>query len=161
MKYDLTKLKNKLESYIEVDDTYTFSEEELKNSGIIKLDNLKVTGSINLNAFDEVEVSLLLKGIMVLPSSTTLEPVNYNLDIQIDENIDDFIEETGENSIFCENTLDILPIIWENILVEIPMKVVSNDNADITLSGDGWKVITEYVTEQEVNPELAKLKDLL
>ena len=41
------------------------------------------------------------------------------------------------------------------------MKVVSNDNADITLSGDGWKVITEYVTEQEVNPELAKLKDLL
>jgi uncharacterized protein len=98
---------------------------------------------------------------MVLPSSTTLEPVNYNLDIQIDENINDFIEETGENSIFCENTLDILPIIWENILVEIPMKVVSNDTADITLSGEGWKVITEYVTEQEVNPELAKLKDLL
>ena len=58
-----------------------------------------------------------------------------------------------------ENTIDIFPIIWENILMEIPIKVTSPD-ADKELSGDGWK----FVTNDEglkVSNAFDKLKDLL
>ena len=45
--------------------------------------------------------------------------------------------------------------------MEIPMKVVSEDAANYKIEGNGWKLITEDDVHEEINPELAKLKDLL
>ena len=126
----------------------------------ISLENVSIVGEITKNSFDEYEVSAHLQGKMVLQCSVTLKPVNVPFDVEMEQNVSDFIEETGEKSIICENTLDIFPIIWENILMEIPMKVVSDDISDRTLSGNGWKVISGN-EEPEKNPELEKLKDLL
>ena len=58
-----------------------------------------------------------------------------------------------------KKTIDILPIIWENILMEIPMKIVSDDLSDIKTQGEGWKLITD--DSKSVNPSLANLKNLL
>ena len=69
------------------------------------------------------------------------------------------LKEMDENSKKIINSIDILPIIWENILMEIPSKVTSPDADTAKLSGKGWKVVTDE--EKSVNPELAKLKDLL
>ena len=160
MKFDLIRLKSGMDIYIPIDLTYTFSKEELKDTEIISLENVSIVGEITKNSFDEYEVSAHLQGTMVLPCSVTLKPVNVPFDVEMEQNVSDFIEETGEKSIICENTLDIFPIIWENILMEIPMKVVSDDISDRTLSGNGWKVISGN-EEPEKNPELEKLKDLL
>ena len=43
--------------------------------------------------------------------------------------------------------------------MEIPIRVVSDDSANLKLEGEGWKLITE--SEKRLNPELQKLKDLL
>ena len=40
------------------------------------------------------------------------------------------------------------------------MKVVSKDLSDMKTEGNGWKLITEKENTY-INPELAKLKDLL
>ena len=78
--------------------------------------------------------------------------------------IEGTIEELmGENEEFVkkdENSIDILPIIWENILMEIPMRVVSEEaeNSDITKEGDGWKFVTE---EEEKKSPLSELMDML
>ena len=69
------------------------------------------------------------------------------------------LEEIGKNDKNLENTIDILPIIWENILMEIPMRVVNEDIHDATLKGEGWSFVTEE--QPSINPELQKLKDLL
>ena len=58
-----------------------------------------------------------------------------------------------------EKTIDILPIIWENILMEIPMKVISPKAKDMKTKGDGWELITD--SKEKGNNSLAKLKDLL
>ena len=81
--------------------------------------------------------------------------------VEIEGSREELIDEQAENVKKDENILDILPIIWENILMEIPMRVVSPGAEDKlnNLQGDGWKVITDE--EKEINPELAKLKDLL
>lgn len=161
MKFDLTRLKSGIEMYIPVEITYDFDKEQLEGTDLISLEQVHIVGEITKNSLDEYELSSTITGTMVLPCAITLKPVHVPLHCEIEVNIADFMRETQENSIICENTLDIFPIIWENILMEIPMKVVSEDISDRTLSGNGWKVVSGPVHEQETNPELEKLKDLL
>ena len=149
MEIDLTILNNK--SKIDVDGKVTFPKEDLEKAGILDMGEITVKGTLTNN--EGYTLYLNIKGKMVLPCSLTLEPVDYPFDIKLDENIDEFIE----NSKKTQKTIDILPIIWENILMEIPMRIV-NDNEEVITKGDGWELITE---EKKVNPSLAKLKDLL
>ena len=42
-----------------------------------------------------------------------------------------------------KNTLDILPFIWENIVSEVPIRVVKEEHKDVQLKGEGWEVISD------------------
>ena len=151
MEIDLTILNNK--SKIDVDGKVTFPKEDLEKAGILDMGEITVKGTLTNN--EGYTLYLNIKGKMVLPCSLTLEPVDYPFDIKLDENIDEFIE----NSKKTQKTIDILPIIWENILMEIPMKVISPNAKNMKTKGDGWELITDS-DEKGVN-SLAKLKDLL
>ena len=137
---DLTRLRNKIDSILDIDFNYSFSEEELKNTDIKKLDNVKVKGYIRRNSLDEFEININIIGTMVLTCAITLKDVNYDFNIEIDDILDRILEENDKK---IQNTIDIFPIIWENILLEVPMKVVSEDATLEKTEGDGWKLITE------------------
>ena len=126
---------------------------------VISLDNISVKGYITSNSIDDYDLDVNVDGIMVLPSSLTLEPTDYKFSIKIEGNIDELLKEINETLKKNQNTIDILPIIWENILMEIPIRVVGDKNQNLRMEGDGWKLITEE--EKKLNPELQKLKDLL
>ena len=160
MEYNLLRLKNDLERFIPIEEEYSFSKEQLKGTDVISLDNMKVVGEITKDAIDNIYLNVDVSGTLVLPCAITLKPVDYPFNIKIEGNIDELVEENEKSVKKDENTLDILPIIWENILMEIPMRVVSDDADLSNLQGDGWRVITED-TKEEGNSELAKLKDLL
>lgn len=155
MEIDILNLKNGMEEYIDVDINYSFSKEELENTDILEFNDCKVVGTIS-NGYDDFILNLNVLGIMVLPCSVSLKPVNYPVDIKIEGNFKDLFTEKDIN---VKNSIDIFPIIWENILMEIPLKVVSDDLTDVKTSGEGWQLITEK--QGEINPELEKLKDLL
>ena len=157
---DLLKLKNNIEKTIEIDMEYSFSEELLESTDLLELNNVLIEGYLKKDALDELTISLNIKGVMVLPCAITLKPVNYPFETSISGNIEEILEEMGEKFNKGVNSLDILPIIWENVLMEIPLKVVSEGSDKITLKGDGWELITEEDADI-INPELAKLKDLL
>ena len=159
MLIDLIRLKNDIEKRIDIDFKYSFDEDYLKKTDLIKLDDVKVSGVITKNSLGDIQINLNAEGTMVLPCAITLEEVDYPFSIKIDKSLEELIEETSENLKKDENTLDILPIIWENILMEIPMKVVSKNADTSNLKGDGWEFITEE--RKKTNPELEKLKDLL
>ena len=159
MNYDLTRLRNGIDRKVIIDDYYSFTKEQLSATDVESLDNVHVEGEITLNAIDEIYLSLEVSGVMVIPCAITLKPVDVPFDIIIEGDLSEIHEESQENAEKSLNSLDILPIIWENILMEIPMRVVSPD-ADITkMKGDGWRVITDE--EENVNSELSKLQDLL
>lgn len=160
MNIDITKLKCGNVNELEINETYSFSKDELSDTDIISLDNMKVNGYITCNMDDLYDIDVVVDGTMVLPCSLTLKPVNYDFSIKIDGNIEEFLQEINESSKKTQNTIDILPIIWENILMEIPIRVISEDANNLELQGDGWKVITEEDDGEELNPELQKLKDL-
>ena len=154
---DLTRLFSRIDKEVSINETYSFTE--LDGTGVTSIDNVSITGSISLNALHEPYVDLEVEGIMVIPCAITLKPVEYSFSIKIEGDLEEISEEGTEKYINSKNSLDILPIIWENILMEIPMRVVSEGADDITLEGDGWKFITG--DEKVENSELSKLKDLL
>jgi uncharacterized protein len=155
---DIIKLKSNIVDKIEIDETISFKE-ELKQTEIISLDDVRVVGYMNKVGTDDSYLNVRVYGTMVLPSSLTLKPTNHEFDFEIDGNIGEMYEEIGKNLKNSENSIDILPIIWENILTEIPMHIVNEDDHNIPLKGEGWRVLTGK--EETVNPEFEKLKDLL
>ena len=158
---DLTRLRSGLVSEVLIDEVCVFDSECLKQGDLLDLKDVHVFGSIYKDAMDEYELDVQIDGVMVLACAVTLKPLDHPFEIHVQGNLLDLFEEIDENVKILENTIDILPIIWENILMEIPMKVVSEEAKDVHLEGNGWKLITENEEEEEINPELAKLKDLL
>lgn len=160
MYYDIIRLNNNIEKTISVDETYSFTQDELMGTDLLKLDNVKVEGEILKNSLGNIELNVDVEGVMVLPCAITLKPVDYPFVITISGEIEELMENFEENERNFKNTIDILPIIWENILMEIPMRVVSEDvkEKDLNLSGDGWKFVTE---EEEKTSPLSELMNFL
>lgn len=157
---DLTRLKSNIDEYIELNENVIYNEEFAKSTDLIDLKETTIKGTISKDSIENIFLNINIKGIMVLPCSITLKPVDYKFECNISGNIEELYEEIDKNVKKYENSIDILPIIWENILMEMPMKVVSEDLSDMKTEGNGWKLITEKENTY-INPELAKLKDLL
>ena len=160
MQYDLIRLNSNIVKSIPVDEVYSFTQDELKGTDLLKLDNIKVEGEIIKNSLGNIELNLDVEGVMVLPCAITLKPVNYPFSVQISGEIEELMENFDENSTNFQNSIDILPIIWENILMEIPMRVVSDEakNSNIKMEGEGWKFVTE---EEEKTSPLSELLEYL
>ena len=158
MNIDLLRLKNNVDKVIEIKETLTFTKEQLENTDLLDLKDVLVDGELTKDSMDDINLYLNVSGTMYLPCAITLESVEHKFSFTIDDKLENVLEEV-KNDKKIENTIDILPIIWENILMEIPMRVVSPNAKPEKLKGDGWQFITE--PRDNVNPELEKLKDLL
>ena len=131
MKIDLRKLYSL--ASVNIDGTITFPEERLKSAGIIRLEDVSVHGKAIINYEDEIELDLDLSGKMYLPCAISLEEVEVPFATKIEEII-------GENNINNNFYLDLSDILWENIVLEIPIKVVKEGVHLETSSGKGWSV---------------------
>jgi uncharacterized protein len=160
MLIDLSPIAINSNSKINIDGSVVLDEEYYKNTDIRKLSEVKIKGSIS-DEEDSYELNLNIKGVMTLPCVVTLVDVDYPFDIEINEIISKNESECEDYLKIINNTLDIMPIIWQNIVVEIPMKVVSPNLDNTKLKGDGWELLTEEEKISEIDPRLEKLKDLL
>ena len=157
---DITKLKQCILNELEVNEDIIIEKEMLEKAKIIDLKDTSVNGYITKDNDSDYYLDLSLRGTLVLPCSITLKPVDYDFATEIAGSYNEMMSEIGENSKINENSLDILPIIWQNILMEIPIKVTGPEATDLKLSGDGWKLVTEE-SEHTTKNAFDKLKDLL
>lgn len=135
---------------IEINNTFNYPEEYLEKSSIKKLDNVKVEGFIYLNDIDEYIAKLHIYGTMDILDSVTLEEVPYEYDI----NFDDVIPENNVNN---QNLLDIMEFLWQNIVLEVPIRYTKSDA--VNLKGDNWQVISDNNNEEKIDPRMQKLYD--
>ena len=149
MNIDISKLKLN-QTRIDLSGNYELDKDLFKETEIKEINDLKVDGYIT----DEYHIYLEVKGIMVLPDSRTLENVEHKFSFIVDENQDE-IQEFLKN---YENSLDLQALLWENIILEIPIRIVKNDNEDFKLSGDGWE-LTDH--KKKDDDRMAPLKELL
>ena len=138
MKIDLFKLNNF--NSVSVDENISIPEEyDLNKAGIRKIENLHVSGTISIDYADEIVTDLTVTGDFILPCAVSLEDVLYPINVKIEENMGKFEDFYNKN----KNTLDILPFIWENIVSEVPIRVVKDEYKNFKQSGNGWEVISD------------------
>lgn len=138
MKIDLFKLNNF--NFVSVDENISIPEEyDLNKAGIRRIENLHVSGTISIDYADEIVADLTITGDFILPCAVSLEDVLYPINVKIEENMGKFEDFYNKN----KNTLDILPFIWENIVSEVPIRVVKDEYKDFKQSGNGWEVISD------------------
>ena len=161
MVIDLSKLfYNQVES-IEINDSVDIPVDYYKDNNDIKdVSKVKIKGEIYDNG-ENCTVSINIKCNLTLICSISLKDVNYPIDINIEENISENGEDLENFDKIINNSIDLLPIIWQNILVEVPIKVVSPDLEEKNIYGEGWKFVTTEEENKEVDPRLEKLKDFL
>lgn len=152
---DLAKLN--LTGEINIDETLTYDKLCYKDTQIIELKPVKVEGRIFYNTADEVELDINVNGIMVLPDSITLDPIDYPYSFHVNEIISEENEEIKDYYKNSKNTLDIMPILWQNIVLEVPISITNNEDAH--LSGEGWALKNDE--EKNIDPRLAELSKLL
>jgi len=153
MKIDLTNLVTNMIDSININENININNDILKNSNIKKLENVNFVGKITKDYDMNLELSGVISGTMILPDDITLEDVDYEFKIDVLENI----EETFKIE---KNTIDILDYLWQNILVEIPLKVRNPKNDNIKLEGNGWRLITEEELENRSNRPFSDLSKL-
>lgn len=140
-----------------VDEDIIFENKSLIN-GLKDVKNAHYSGAIKLNEDENIELDLLLTGKMILIDSITLNEIEKDFEIKIEETLrqeDDNFKEYFNN---LQNTLDISEILWQNIVLEVPIRI-RQDEEDITLEGEGWQLNKK--DEEEIDPRLAKLQELL
>lgn len=163
MPINLTKLITNLTDKIIIDEEIEFDKEYLKNTDIKDISKVKINGYIKPNE-GNFDVILNVKCTLTLICSISLKDVKYDIDIDINEVIGEDNEDIlfEENNKIINNTIDLIPIIWQNIILEVPLKVISPDIDVKNLQGEGWKFITEEeVKVKDIDPRLEKLKDFL
>lgn len=156
MNIDLSKLLYNQVDEIVINEEIDIPKEYL-NEDIKDISKVNISGSITNDGY-MLSLNLNIKCTLTLICSISLKDVKYEIDTDIEEEIS---EDNDENMKILNNSIDLLPIIWQNILMEIPIKVVSPDVEEKNIYGDGWKFITEEDEDKEIDPRLSKLKDFL
>ena len=147
---DLTPINYNQKKEIIIDEDIYFSKEDLKETEIIDLQTVKATGKIYKDSLEEIILELQITGTMILPCSRTLKPTEHKFKADIEENI----EENEEKTKKIKKTIDILPIIWENILMEIPIRIINPEAEEIEIKGEGWELITSDNIGQNAEAKL-------
>ena len=134
MKIDLRKLYalNK----IDIDEDLIIPKDYYEKMNVISMNDVKVKGNIKVNYENNIDINLIVKGIFIMKCSYTFEDVEVPFETKIND-------EILENALNNEFYLDLLDILWENIILEIPFNVVKEGAEIKNLQGEGWIVSKE------------------
>lgn len=153
IKIDELNIKNK------IDINYEVNKDEGLDKRIHGLENAKVIGSIYLNNNNDIILNCIFSGDMIINDSITLDLIPYHFNIEIDENLEDLQENYQECYENSQNTLDLKKILWENIVLEVPISYSINQDAN--LKGEGWELLNEEKKSDDIDPRLKDLEILL
>ena len=150
---DLAKVDEK---GIVIDNVVSFGPEYIENTSIQKLENVKVNGRAYYSVTNEIVFDCKVEGSFVLLDALTLEPCDYPFSIEISEILSENASELNKNEL---KTLDIMDILWQNIVLEVPISFRKNPDEKVEMSGEGWELVDE--DKKKLDPRLAPLLELL
>lgn len=148
---DLSPLHRHTISVLPINLDLTFDRTFLENTDIKKLEHVKVVGEIKENSAMEDEITVHVEGEMVLLDAISLEEVSYPFSFEMER----ILEENDKKD---ENSLDIMDVLWENIILEIPLKFTKVEDLS-KFHGDGWSLVSEDEISSHNNPFSDLLKE--
>ena len=154
MRFDLNKIS---ERGIEIDQHISFGPDYLKHTTIKKLNDCHVVGRIYYNITKEVIFDGDISGTMKLVDANTTELIDYPFNTHITEILDED-KQTEENlRTNMQNSLDLEEVLWQNIVLEVPLRYTTVENTD-EYKGKGWKLVSEEELHKD-NPFSALLDE--
>jgi uncharacterized metal-binding protein YceD (DUF177 family) len=156
MKIELNKIPT---SGLFIDSDVVLDETLYENADIISIEKLHIIGNVNYDYENNLAINLEANGVFILEDAITLDKIEYPFSCPIEENISDLENDCGNFYEKSKNTLDISEILWENIVLEIPISATNSNSSEISLKGDGWELVNDNV--KKIDPRLAKLTELL
>ncbi len=147
---DITELNQNFKDAIVVSTSVSFPSNYLEDTQILGVSGVYLEATLSLNEERNLELLGTLSGEMKIADSISLEEVEYPFSIEIEEIFE-------ENAKKCENTLDILDVLWQNIVLEVPLRFTKVKDVS-KFQGDGWRLLEEDVKNESNNP-FADLKD--
>ena len=132
---NLEELNSNIKDKIYIDEFVKFDNALIDNSSIIRLDKIRFKGEVFKNLSEEFMLKGVLQGIMYLEDSISLDEVKYPFNIEIEESIEEILENN-------QNSIDIIPILWQNTVLEVPLRYTEVEDFS-SYSGDGWRLISE------------------
>jgi uncharacterized protein len=160
---------------MQIDETVDVTKElQMRNPEIRDMSPVHIRGTADIDA-RKAAFHLLMTGHFILPCSRTLADVDFPFQIRSTETFllrpeDHDADETEDTHAARGGVVDLMPIIQELLLLEIPMQVFSEEakNSESLPAGNGWEVLTEEQLamsreeeKKKVDPRLAGLAKLL
>ncbi|RLL45224.1 hypothetical protein D8M04_10215 [Oceanobacillus piezotolerans] len=147
------------------DDYVDVSELKTMNNDIRDIKPVQVSGHCTFRG-NQIVFSFQIKGEMILPCARTLVDVPYPFQIKANEvfTTSSYFDEEEEDEIhpIDGEVIDLTPYIKENILLEKPYRVFSEEAKEQgPEDGEGWKFLSEEEEKSKVDPRLQKLESLL
>ncbi|MEJ8778687.1 YceD family protein [Pseudogracilibacillus sp. ICA-222130] len=136
------------------------------NNDIRQIDPVFIKGMCTVDR-QELIFSFSIEGKMILPCARTLVDVPYAFKFDVTEVFSTALvleeeDEEDEVHLVTDDLIDLTPLIEEQILLKMPFRVFSEEEA--LDGGEGW---TYYLEEErieeeknKIDPRLAKLQDL-
>ena len=154
---DLTKVPIRPVSY---KGKITVSKEYYENMDILDIQDVYLEMEIYKNLDQEDLLHIKCEGKLLLQDARDLKPVLYPFSFEFEEKIDSDSEICGRFLENSQNTLDIMAILWENIVLEKPISYTVCDSLESPKDDAGWKIVGEE-NEKTIDPRLAPLMELL
>lgn len=175
MKWKISEIQAYPEGFVPLNE-YLNLETEVKyrRNDVISLDKTHIEGYF-VDDSGEIILHASVETSITLPSTRSLKPVTFNLEFGLKERYVHTDTRSSEDSdevfiVLNDDYIDLANIIADAIVVNIPIKIIGDDESDEDLpSGDNWQVLTEdeYLEqlaknkEETVDPRFQKLQSLL
>ncbi|MGK0552491.1 YceD family protein [Enterococcus faecalis] len=179
MKWSLLELNKYKETPVVFSETLDLKTSLMgRDTTLLDVSPVNVKGLLSVSK-TEYLLHYSIKVTVTVPSSRSLEPVELPLEIPVDEvfmteeQLQAKDERISEEEIILldKPTIDLNESVEDNILLAIPMQVLSEAerNGEDMPKGEDWEVVSEdaYLQQkqaqanQTMDPRLAKLSQLL
>ena len=112
---DLSLLHSNSVEQIKIDEDVIFPFEFYENTDIKGFHFVHVSGDIQRSTDEDDTLDLAVSGEMILLDAISLEEVPYPFSFKIEGSMKEILGN-------CPNTLAILELLWENIVLEVPIR---------------------------------------
>lgn len=145
---------------IDIDETISFELDKTKEKNIKELKDINVQVHIYKDDINDIYFDISMNGVMILTCARTNKAVNYPFEVNYSTSLEEIYENFYIDNKRTTDKINITPSLLEAIMLEVPLRVLSDEIKDENIYGDGWKLVVTK-EEQTIDPRLEKLKDLL
>ena len=128
MKWSLQQLFKYTQTPLNFSEELDFSEYIKGIDDILGISKVSVSGTAQHLYDDRYVFNITIKCNLSLEDAVTLDPVDYPIELNVceafDKNVDLEIDE--DVRLIEKNTIDLTDVVWENILLEKPIRVTNN-----------------------------------